>query len=80
MTNVSGQNLREKLLSRVEWKLIHSIPKLMGHNENSSKRKVHSNRCLYKKLEGSHASNLTAHSKALGQKEGVTPQRIDGKK
>jgi hypothetical protein len=51
------------------------IPKLMGHNESSPKRKNHSFKSLQKKLERTHTSNLTAHLKALEQKEANSPKR-----
>jgi hypothetical protein len=47
----------------------------MGHNENSAKRKVHSTKCLVKKLERSYTNNLTAHLRALQQKEANSPKR-----
>ena len=49
------------------------MPKLKGHSEGSSKRKVHSTvTTLKKKLDRSHAINLTSHLKALEQKEEIT--------
>ena len=47
----------------------------MGHKESSAKRKVHSTSALIKKLVRSHTSDLTAHIKALEQKEANTPKR-----
>ena len=49
----------------------------MGHNESSAKRK---NLCLClsasrKKVESTGTSSLTAHLKALDQKEANTPKR-----
>ena len=40
----------------------------MGHNKNSANRKIHSIDFI-KKLERSYTSNLTAHLKALEEKE-----------
>ena len=48
------------------------IPKLMGHIESISKRKTHSSECLQKETR---ESNLTAHLKALEQKEANSPKR-----
>ena len=45
------------------------IPKFMGHNESSPKRKTHSSECLQKETERAYTSSLTAHLKALEQKE-----------
>ena len=45
------------------------VPKLLGHSENSAKRKDLSTKCLHKKMEKSHTSELTAHLKTLEQKE-----------
>jgi hypothetical protein len=50
------------------------VPTLKGHNKSNAKRKVHST-VFIKKLEYSHTSSLTAHLKALGQKEANTPMR-----
>ena len=47
----------------------------MGHNESSPKRKTHSSECLQKKLERAYTSSLTAHLKALEQKEANSPKR-----
>ena len=47
---------------------MYNSPKLMGHNESSAKRKVQSI-VFIKKLERSHASDLTAPLKALEQKD-----------
>jgi hypothetical protein len=47
----------------------------MGHNECSAKRKFISLKTLVKKLERSYTSNLTAHLRALEQKEANTPKR-----
>ena len=44
----------------------------MGHNESISKRKTHSSK---KKLESAHTSSLTAHLRAVEQKEANTPKR-----
>jgi hypothetical protein len=45
----------------------------MGYNESSAKRKIRS--ALVKKLERSYTSNLTAHLRALEQKEANIPKR-----
>ena len=47
----------------------------MGHNESSAKRKTHSSSASKKKLERAYTSTLTAHLKALEQKEANTPKR-----
>ena len=44
----------------------------MGHNESSGKRKTHSSKCS---LERACTNSLTAHLKALEQKEANTPKR-----
>jgi hypothetical protein len=41
----------------------------MGHNESSAKRKVHSTKCLHKKLKGSHTNDLKLYLKALEKKK-----------
>ena len=45
----------------------------MGHYESSVKRRVHSTKCLHK-VEKAHAIDLTAHLKALEQKEADSPR------
>jgi hypothetical protein len=47
----------------------------MGHKESSNKRKVPSPKSLHKNLQHFHTSNLTAHQKALEQKEANTPKK-----
>ena len=51
----------------------------MGHNESIPKRKTHSSECLktnkQTKLEKAHISSLTAHLKALEQKEAISPKK-----
>jgi hypothetical protein len=47
----------------------------MGHNVKSVKRKIHSSKCPGKKLERSYTSNLTAHLRALEQKEANSYKR-----
>jgi hypothetical protein len=47
----------------------------MGHNESSAKRKTHSSECLQKKLERAYTTSVTAHLKALEQKEANLPKR-----
>jgi hypothetical protein len=48
----------------------------MGHNESSGKRKTHSSKCASKKkLEKAYMSSLTAHMKALEQREANTAKR-----
>ena len=44
------------------------MPKLMGHNESSAKRKVMPLNAVLKKMDTSHTSNLTAYLKAPEQK------------
>jgi hypothetical protein len=50
----------------------HNIPKLMGHNKSSAKRKTLS--VFIKKLAKSHTSYLTAHLEAVKEKETNTPK------
>jgi hypothetical protein len=47
----------------------------MGHNESSAEKKIIILIALVKKLERSYTSNLTAHLRALEQKEANTPKR-----
>ena len=47
----------------------------MGHNESSTKGKTQSSECFKKKLEKAYIISLTAHLKALEQKEANTPKR-----
>jgi len=47
----------------------------MRHNESCSKGKAHNSECLRKKQERAYISSLTAHLKALEQKEANTPRR-----
>ena len=42
---------RNYRLSWIQWKWRHNIPKFMGHNGSSAKRKVHSTKCLHKKIK-----------------------------
>ena len=46
----------------------------MGHNEGSPERKTHSPECSKEKLERAYTSSLTAHLKALEQKEENSPK------
>ena len=46
---------------------MHSIPKLMGYNENSVRGKFIALSAFIKKLERSHTSNLKAYFKAPGE-------------
>jgi hypothetical protein len=48
----------------------------MKHNESSAKRKTHSSESSKKKVERAYTSNITAHLKALEQKEKKTPKKI----
>ena len=41
-----------------------NMPKLMGHNESTAKRKVMPLNAVFKKMDTSHTSNLTAYLKA----------------
>jgi hypothetical protein len=41
----------------------------MGHNESSAKKKTHALSASKKKLERTYTTSLTAHLKALEQKE-----------
>jgi hypothetical protein len=52
----------------------------MGHNERIPKRKAHSSVCHEKKLESAYTSSLTAHLKALEQKEENSPREVEGRK
>lgn len=58
---------------------MHNIPKLKGHDEDSSTRQIHSTKCQYlkKKRRGhfTHTNNLTVHLKTLEQKEEIKPKR-----
>jgi hypothetical protein len=47
----------------------------MGHNESIAKREVYSTNAFIKKLEIFHTSDLTAHLKALEQKEANTSKK-----
>ena len=47
----------------------------MGHNDSSAKRKIHSTKCPGKEIGETYISNLTAHLKALEQKEANTLKR-----
>ena len=51
------------------------IPKFMGHNESSPKRKTHSSECCRKETGKSIPFSLTTHLKALEQKEANSPMR-----
>jgi hypothetical protein len=50
----------------------------MGHNENGAKRELIALSAYKKKLERVYTSNLTAHLKAVEQKEANTPKRSRG--
>jgi hypothetical protein len=45
----------------------------MEHNENSAKRKTHSSECFQR--ESGESIHMTAHLKALEQKEANSPKR-----
>ena len=47
----------------------------MCHNESGAKWKIHSTKSPVKETLRSYTSNLTAHLKALEQKEANTPKR-----
>jgi hypothetical protein len=51
------------------------IAKLVGHNECSAKKKVHSTKCLHKEISEIGTGELTSYLKALEQKEVNTPKR-----
>jgi hypothetical protein len=51
------------------------MPKFMGHNESSAKRKTALS-ASKRKLERAYTSNLTAHLNALEQKEANVSKRI----
>ena len=46
----------------------------MGHNENGAKRELIALSAYKKKLERVYTSNLTAHLKAVEQKEAISPK------
>ena len=48
----------------------------MRHNESTARRKLIALSGFIKKLERFYTSNLTAHLRALEQKEAKTPKRI----
>ena len=53
----------------------------MGHNKNSVRGKLIALSTFIKKSERPHTSNLTAHVKALKQKEVQTyPRGVDSRK
>ena len=54
---------------------MQNITKLMEHNENSAKKKTQNTKCLHQEFGEIHTSSLTAHLKALEQKETNTPKR-----
>jgi hypothetical protein len=66
---------RNERLPGIQWKWRHIISKLMGHNESSAKRKLHSTKCPGKELQRSYTSSLTAHLRTLEQKEVNTLKR-----
>jgi hypothetical protein len=50
----------------------------MGHKESISKRKIHSSECCQNEAgerERAHTSSLTAHLKAVEEKEANSPKR-----
>ena len=46
-----GNEKRNERLPKIQWKWIHNIPKPMGQNLSSAKRKVHITKCLQKEFE-----------------------------
>ena len=46
-----GRNRKKLKTSRIQCKQMHSIPKLIGHNESGDKRKVCSTERLHKEIE-----------------------------
>ena len=52
---------------------MHNVSKIMGHDESSAKS--NSTKCLHKKLEKSHTSELTEYLKILEQKQVNLPRR-----
>jgi hypothetical protein len=48
---------------------VDRITKIMGHYENSDKRKIYSTKCPHKEIEENITSNLSTHLKALEQKD-----------
>ena len=56
------------------------MPKLMGHNESTAKRKVMPVNAVLKKMDTFHASNLTAYLKAPEHKIERHQRGVDGKK
>ena len=51
----------------------------MGHNQSSAKKNIYNTECLYKEIGEILHFNLTAHLKALEQKEANTPRVDSGK-
>jgi hypothetical protein len=47
----------------------------MEHNESSPNRKTHSSECHQRKLERAYTSRLTAHLKAVEEKEANSSKR-----
>ncbi|MGE9640645.1 hypothetical protein ACQP3J_26685, partial [Escherichia coli] len=50
-------------------------PKLMGHFESRTKKNVHSSKCPHEETGNSCTGDLTAHMKALEQKQANSPRR-----
>jgi hypothetical protein len=52
--NLVKEEIKKKIKDYLEFKEHdHNIPKLMGHNESSPKRKTHSSECLQKETRAS---------------------------
>ena len=62
---------RQQRVSRIEWKWIYSIPKLMEYNENSSTKQVHSIKYLHENIEDISYNWDNSNLKVLEQKEGI---------
>lgn len=71
---------RNKILSKIQWKWPHNIPKLNGHMKVVLRGKYIALNAYIKKLEKSHTSELTEHLKTLEEKEANSPGGLDSRK
>ena len=69
------KEIEEEIKNFLKFNENDHIPKFMGHNESSVKRKVHSTKYLHKEAGKFHTSELTEHLKTLEQKEANSPKK-----
>jgi hypothetical protein len=72
---LAKDEIKKEIKDFLEFNENHNIPKLMGHNEGSPKRKHITLSAPQKKLERAYSSRLAPHLEALELKEANSAKR-----